>query len=261
MKKLSLKTKIIKALGSSLYVTFNLMLIVAILLSINVFNSLILAFGLIVFAKWRIFAVKPRFWLANIKAAVVDFTIGFSYVLTIYSLGYQNLIIQVVISVLYIIWLLIIKSRTSQQAMAIQSLIAIFWFNLIISYFLSVIPLLVLMVLELIIGYFAVWHYLTNFDFGLKTKRLISGFWGLVLVELSWISWHYLIGYGQSVLPLTVSQMSIISLLLTYFLFTVLEFSYRDQIKKQQTFKQILPSIIFVVGLILTIVLFFSKNN
>ncbi len=255
-----IKAIIINFLSSSFYILFNLGVVMSVLLAINLLNSVFLGLILIVLAKWRVFAVKIRYWWTNIKSAIVDYAVGFSYVLTISVLSTQeDLTAQAVVSLIYLFWLLIIKRRTSERAMAVQALIAIFWINLTISQFTIMMPLISLMIVEMIVGYFVVWHYLANFDFELKTKKLISGFWGLTMTQLMWLIWHWQIGYGQTILPIRISQFSMLSVLMTYLLFIVLEFSYKEESKKNYDFRQFLPSIIFTVSLIVIIVLIFSQ--
>ncbi len=240
---------------------FNIGLVIAILLSINVLNSVLLGLALVILAKWRVFAVKAHYWWINLKSAIVDYLAGFSFVLSIYLISSDQLAIQLLIAVFYLIWLLFIKQQTSERAMAIQALIVVFWSNLVMSYFMDTIPLIGLMIIELVIGYSVAWHYLVNFDFETKTKRLISGFWGLSLTELLWLNWHWNIGYGKSLLPFQISQFAILSILLSYLLFIVLEYSYKEESKKDYSFRQFLPSLVFVLMTIAIVVLIFSRPN
>ena len=64
---------------------------------------------LILLSKWRVFAVRSRYLLINIKANLVDFIVGFSVVLLAYFAGNSLLPIDFGLIALYIIWLLFIK--------------------------------------------------------------------------------------------------------------------------------------------------------
>src|ERR1700722_14451508 len=56
-------------------------------------------FIIIVLSKWRMFAVRPRFWPANIRANGVDLMVGLSIVLFMTHSG--SLLAQVIWAVLY----------------------------------------------------------------------------------------------------------------------------------------------------------------
>lgn len=255
------KSQLIKFFSNSFYLLFNVGLVVAILLSINILNSVFLGLVLVILAKWRVFAVKAHYWWINLKSAVVDYLAGFSFVFSIYLVSSDQLAVQLAIAGFYLFWLLFIKQQNNERAMAIQSLIVVFWSNLVMSYFMDAIPLIGLMAIELTIGYSITWHYLLNFDFEAKTKRLISGFWGMTMTELLWLNWHWNIGYGKSLLPFQISQFAILGTLLSYLLFIVLEYSYKEESKKDYSFRQFLPSLVFVLVTIAMIVLIFSRPN
>src|SRR5262249_7286058 len=81
-----------------------------------------LAFILIVLSKWRMFAVRPRFWAANIRANSVDIMVGFS-LLTL-MLQTDSVTWQGVWAVAFAAWLIAIKPRASLFMTAIQAGIA-----------------------------------------------------------------------------------------------------------------------------------------
>ncbi len=259
MDKTKTKVAIVRFLSNSLYVIFNICLVIGIVIFINIFDSILLALMLVVLAKWRIFAVKIRYWWVNIKSAVVDYTVGFSFVLLMSLLQEISLYAQLIVAGLYAIWLIILKQKTSERFMMIQSLISILLFNIVICYFIDINYLLIGMLLEFVVSYFAVWHYLTNYDFDKKTKRLISGFWGMTLMEVMWMSYHWLIGYSIGYDIFKISQLSIVSMLLTYCLFLVLHYSYKEKNNKNKTHLMITP-IFFSVLVVLVLILLASNK-
>src|SRR4051812_37606841 len=66
-----------------------------------------LAAVVVVLSKWRMFAVRPRFWAANIRANSIDLMVGLSLVTFMANSG--NLMVQVIWALVYAIWLLAIK--------------------------------------------------------------------------------------------------------------------------------------------------------
>src|SRR3982074_1528761 len=70
-----------------------------------------LALSIIVLSKWRMFAVRPRFWAANVRANAIDLMVGLSIVL--FMTHTASLALQFTWAVLYAVWLLAIKPGSS----------------------------------------------------------------------------------------------------------------------------------------------------
>src|SRR5271165_5298167 len=66
-----------------------------------------IALALILLSKWRIFAVRPRYWLANIRSNGVDIIVGIS--LLIFMTHTNSSYWQLLWVAVYIIWLTVIK--------------------------------------------------------------------------------------------------------------------------------------------------------
>src|SRR5690349_12048340 len=106
-----------------LHIGLQIALPAAILILVRLGGAFVqLAIVLILIAKWRMFAVRPRFWAANLRANAVDITIGISAVLFIANspLGYM----QILWAVLYAVWLVIIKPSTNTLVVAVQAMLA-----------------------------------------------------------------------------------------------------------------------------------------
>ncbi len=71
--------KIKPANGFSHFFHLGLLIILPAVIFVLVRLSFVqLALSIIVLSKWRMFAVRPRFWLANIRANAVDLIVGLS---------------------------------------------------------------------------------------------------------------------------------------------------------------------------------------
>src|SRR5690606_3979091 len=90
------------------YVLLNILLAVMLLVLVLVVNVPWPALGLVLLSKWRIFAVRSRYWTANIRANLVDVIVGVSMVVYLYAAS-GALVTQIGLTVLYIIWLLLLK--------------------------------------------------------------------------------------------------------------------------------------------------------
>src|SRR5262249_9575855 len=82
-------------------------------------NFVELAIGIIVLSKWRMFAVRPRFWPANVRANAVDLMVGLSVVA--FMTHAPNVWIQLLWAVLYAIWRLAINPAAGTLMITVQA--------------------------------------------------------------------------------------------------------------------------------------------
>src|SRR4051812_19772506 len=108
-----------------IYILLNVALAIAILAVVWAIESPIAAFALVLLSKWRVLAVRPRYWFANIQANLVDIIVGVSVVILLYAASHA-LIAQVALTILYVGWLLYIKPRSKRAYIAAQAGIALF---------------------------------------------------------------------------------------------------------------------------------------
>src|SRR5690606_9401851 len=96
----SLKTvKQRSILSEIIYVALNLGLAVAVFLAVWAFESPLVALLIVLLSKWRVLAVRPRYWLANVQANMVDIIVSFGFVGLLHFTG--SLPAQIVITLLY----------------------------------------------------------------------------------------------------------------------------------------------------------------
>ena len=79
------------------------------------------AMALVILAKWRVLAVKYRWWWTRIRANIVDVFVGLSIV-GFMDYSTNNLQLQFVLAGAYIIWLAFIKPTSSANGKIIQGL-------------------------------------------------------------------------------------------------------------------------------------------
>jgi hypothetical protein len=80
-----------------------------------------LALSIIVLSKWRMFAVRPRFWAANVRANAVDLIVGMSVVLFMQHAGGFG--VQLLWAALYAAWLIYIKPASDTLMITAQAFI------------------------------------------------------------------------------------------------------------------------------------------
>ena len=154
--------------SSILHILFNAVFATMVFLAINIGGQIEVALILILVSKWRIFAVRSRYWGVNILANLVDIVVGFGMVGLIYlagaiqgQLGFWT---QIFITLLYAIWLIVIKPLSGKKAARIQSGISLFvgtWVVMAVAHNFSSIPFLVELLL-FIIGYSSARHVLST---------------------------------------------------------------------------------------------------
>ena len=241
--------------SSFVHVFLNLMLGIGSVLITVLSGSPFLGLLLVLVSKWRVFAVRARYFLLNLKSNLVDLIVGFSIVLLSYYSGAEFMPVHFILMVIYCAWLLFIKPMTSETANLVQSLVAVFLGVSAAAFMSAESNSVVLVFLSFLIGYAASRHVLvqsSDRDFTLTT--LVCG---LVFAEIAWLcsAWSIVYTFGAS--GIKVPQ---IALILAIFAF-VYNYARQAMIKYQDDFrfKHILGPVIFGVILVGIIVLGFSN--
>ena len=241
--------------STMVHVLLNLLLGVGAVLITVLSSSPVLGIILVLASKWRVIAVRARYFFLNLKANLVDLIIGISVVLLSYYAGGSFLMIHILLMIFYSVWLLFIKPLSSESATLAQSLIAVL-LGISASTIMSAnLNPIVGVAIAFLIGYAASRHVLSQSSD--RDFTLTSLVCGLVFSEIAWLcySWSIIYTFGNT--GIRIPQLAII---LTIFAFT---YNYARQalIKYQDNFrfKQILGPIIFGVVLIFVIVIWFSN--
>lgn len=156
----------------------------------------------ILLSKWRIFAVRPRFWPANIRANAVDLMVGVSVVIFMFEaneMGYQMLW-----AAAYGLWLLFIKPSSSLLFVSVQAgvgqlcgLTALFivsgktldgnllgWTSL---------PIGLMLLAGGTICYLAARHFFDSFNE--PYAKMLAYVWGYFAAATTWLLGHMLVVY------------------------------------------------------------------
>ena len=182
------------ALSSVTHVVLNVALAVISTALTVISGNWVFGVLLVVLSKWRIVAVRPRYWWLNLKANLVDLTVGISLALLVFLAGTDGLNAwHIILTVVYAVWLVIIKPMSHTFATEIQAMFAIFFGTFASALVTSNFDPIVGVLASFVIGYGASRHILTqgsDHDFNLTTFIC-----GLLLSELSWIFYHWSIVY------------------------------------------------------------------
>ncbi|MDB5163553.1 MAG: hypothetical protein JWS12_170, partial [Candidatus Saccharibacteria bacterium] len=174
-------------------------------------NVVQLAFAMVFLSKWRMFAVKPRHWPANVRANGIDLLVGISTVIFMMHSGTQ--LWQLIWALAYGLWLIFIKPGSSVFMISLQALIGQLAGLMALFLAFGSTPIYVLVLLSWMICYAAARHFFTSFEESLT--RFLSYLWAYFAAALVWILSHWLLFYGvisQPTLILSVLSFGLASL-------------------------------------------------
>jgi hypothetical protein len=237
-----------------IYIILNIALAIAILLVVRAIESPLPAFGLVLLSKWRILAVRPRYWFANVQANLVDIIVSLGVVVLLYAAD-GALAVQLLLTMLYIGWLLFIKPRSKRIFVTTQAGIAVFLgVTALMSVSYDWISSAVVIPMWLI-GYSAARHVLGSYDDA--HISFYSLIWGLVFAEIGWLLYHWTFAYSlPGVGDIKLSQGALIAVAISFFAERAYNsYSHHGVIRPGDI---ILPGLLSV-SVILILLTFFNK--
>jgi hypothetical protein len=192
MKPLVAKMKPVKGFSSFMHVGLLLLLPLVLFVLVRLQTFVQLAFILIVLSKWRMFAVRPRFWLANVRANSIDLIVGFSVLIFMVHTG--SAFWEFLWAVAYAGWLIFLKPGSDILKTSVQAGVG-FVLGLMALYLAwSAGPLYGLVLATGGLCYLAARHFFDSFDE--PYARLLSYLWGYFGAALVWLLGHWLLFYG-----------------------------------------------------------------
>ena len=162
-----------------------------------------LAVAVVLITKWRMFAVRPRFWPAIIRANAVDIWVGIATV--VFMAHAHSMSMQLLWTLLYIVWQVVLKPGRSVLSVSAQALVGQTYALMALFLAWPSAHMVVLVVSVWAICYLSARHFLTSFDE--PYTSLYAHTWGYFSAALAWLSAHWLLFYGavaQPTLLLTV---------------------------------------------------------
>lgn len=201
-------------LSDIIYHALNIGMVILLLVLVQTVQSLPLAVAIVLLSKWRIFAVRPRFWWVNLQANAVDIIVGVSTVVLMYQ-PQAPFSVQLFLAILYGIWLTIIKPLSKRWQMMLQSGFAVTLGTMSLFATSYEWPLILVVVPMFAIGYSAARHFLFSYDEG--QIILLSTIWGVIFAEIGWLAHHWAFSYPLPLIePIRLPQATIIVLLISF---------------------------------------------
>lgn len=198
---------------------------------------------ILLITKWRMFAVRPRFWPAIVRANAVDIIVGMSTI--VFMTHSRTASVQLVWAALYLVWQVWIKPGRSTISVTTQALIGQFYGLMALFIGWPAAPLGFLVIAVWGICYLAARHFLTSFEE--PYTSLYSHYWGYFAAALTWLSVHWLLYYGVMAQP---------TLLLTVLGFGLGGLYYLQETDRLSTLLR--RQIVFIMVAVVVVVLVFS---
>ncbi len=244
------------------YTVLNIGLAIAVLLVVRYTGAIWLAVLLVALSKWRVFAVRPRYWWANLRSNTVDFIVSISFVVHMYTVNAsplsdsRQLIILVLLTLLYIGWLLFVKPRSKRVYVAAQAAVAVFLGTAALFTMTYNWPVSLVVIGMWGIGYAAARHVLGAYDN--ETHGLFLGLaWGLVFAEIGWVAYHWAIAYPLPIVnSLLLPQVAIITTLVSFLAYKIYDsFYHHSKIRMSD----VLLPLLFTISVLVVILLVFNR--
>lgn len=204
-----------------------------------------LALALILLSKWRMFAVRPRHWPANIRANSVDLIVGIS-TLVFMTNSSNSATWQLIWAVTYALWLLLLKPRSDIFSVSLQAAVGQLAGLMAIFLQWSDAPLIVLVAAVWAVCYSAARHFFVSFEE--PYTSLYAHVWGYFGAALTWVLGHWLLFYGA------LAQPTLLIGVIGYGLATLYYLDQRDRLSVLMR-----RQFVFIMIAIVTIVLVFSN--
>lgn len=243
MRPLIAKIKPASGFSRSLYVGLNVLLPLMVFVLVRI-NFIQLALAIILLSKWRMLAVRPRFWPANIRANSVDLMVGVAILIFMVNSSFSQPL-QLLWALLYAVWLVVIKPASTAIMISVQAMIGLLAGLMALSVGWVAAPMYGLVFAGGLICYIAARHFFDSYDE--PYARMLSYLWGYFGAALFWILSHWLLFYG------IVSQPTLLLVSLGYGLGTLYYLDHHDRLSHG-----VRRQVLFIMLAIVVIVVAFS---
>lgn len=192
MRQLPGKIKPTRGFSHAIHLALNGLLPIAAYILVRI-DFVSLAILLVVLSKWRIFAVRPRYWMANIISNGVDIIVGIAFVLFMANTASEWW--QLFWMSLYVGWLVALKPRSDVLSVSAQAMIGLVLGLGVFYLKFGDLSLITLVAGTWGIAYICARHYLTSFEE--PHSALLAHIWAYFSAALAFILGHWLIFYGS----------------------------------------------------------------
>jgi hypothetical protein len=240
MRSLPAKIKPAKGFSHVLYITLNVLLPILAYILVRI-DFVGLAIGLVLLSKWRMFAVRPRYWIANLVSNGVDIMVAVSLIL--FMAGTSVAWWQLFWAVLYGAWLLWLKPRYDVLSVSAQAMVGQLLGLSVIYLKFGDSSIVALVAGTWLVTYLSARHYLTSFEE--SHSALLAQIWGYFSASLAFVLAHWLLFYG------TIAQIIVILTVIGYGLAAMYYLDATDRLS--QTLQKQLLGIMLAILLVIVV--------
>ncbi len=202
-----------------------------------------LALTLILLSKWRMFAVRPRFWPANIRANAVDIIVSLSFLLFMVHTGSQW--VQLAWTAGYAFWLLVLKPASSVLIVSLQAMVGLLFGMTALFIGWGDGALIWLVVCSGLMCYLVARHFLDSFDE--PYAKLLSYLWAYFGAGVVWVLGHWLLFYGF------LAQPTLLLVAVGYGLAALYYLDHHDKLSKVVRMEILITTSAIIVAVILSL--------
>lgn len=198
-----------------------------------------MATAVILLSKWRMLAVRPRYWIANLRANAVDIMFGLSIVIFMSQANAASW--QLAWAFVYGLWLVLIKPGNSTFKVTLQACLVQFFALSALFLQWGAAPRIGLVLASWLGSYLIARHFFSSFDE--PYAALYAHTWGYFAGALVWLLSHWLLFYS------VIAQPTMLLAVIGYGLATLyyLEQTDRLNIATRRQFVFIMTAVIVVV--------------
>ncbi len=240
MRKLPARIKPARGFSHVFYIAFNVLLPVLAYVLVRI-DFVGLAIVLALLSKWRMFAVRPRYWVANLVSNGIDIIVAVSLIL--FMAGTSVVWWQLLWTLLYGLWLIWLKPRYDVLSVSAQAMVGqLLGLSLIYLKF-GDSSIVTLLAGTWLVTYLAARHYLTSFEE--SHSALLAHIWAYFSASLAFVLAHWLLFYG------TIAQIIIVLTTIGYGLAALYYLDATDRLS--QTLQKQLVGIMLAILLIIVL--------
>lgn len=247
-------------LSEAVYMVLNIALAIAVTLVIIYTGSPVLGIGLVLLSKWRVFAVRPRYWWANFQSNLVDFIVSVSIVVHMAVLvdspmGEPYRLISIwLLAAVHIFWLLFIKPRSTRRMVGLQAATAVLLATSALFAVSFSWPVSIVTIFMWLIGYTTVRHVLNSYD-DEDHRVLLALSAGLIFAEIGWVAYHWAVAYSLPIFTtVQIPQVTIILTLISFLMYKVYDSFYQHG--RVRTNDILLPLLLTVSVVVILLAIF-----
>lgn len=221
MRPLINKLKPAKGFSRLAHVLSNLVLVLLVYVLVRI-DFAQLALALVLLSKWRMLAVRPRFWPALVRYNAVDIIVSVSLLVLMVHADGQAL--QLLWAGLYALWLVVLKPAGGALMVSVQAMTGLLLGLSALFLEWGGSPLWWLVLTVALVCYLAARHFFDSFEE--PYAKLLSYLWGFFAAALTWVLGHWLLFYGA------IAQPTLLLVAVGYGLATLYYLDHNDKLSK-----------------------------